>query len=157
MRLKSASASLVLRAAIAAVALAGVASTAAPVLAQAYVTNPAIDRLAHAIESAALAAVTDARSQGLNTAQSQAAAAAAVEAVIAQSGEDTGVILAALTQAKSELALRNDATLSIALNLVGRDMSGAFVAPAAPGHGTPPGGAPPPGGGGGAEYRPPVH
>lgn len=157
MRLKSASASLVLRAAIAAVALVGVTTSAAPALAQSYIANPAVDRLAHLIEAAALSAVTDARTQGLNTSQSEAAAAAAVEAVIAQSGEDTGVILAALTQAKRELGLRNDATLSLALNLVGRDMSGAFVSPAAPGHGTPPGGAPPPGGGGGAEYRPPVH
>jgi hypothetical protein len=154
---KSPRVSVAFRAMLAAATLAGVAMVASSAGAQ-YAISPEIGRLAQAIETAATTAVTDARAQGLASSQTETAAAAAVEAVIAQSGDDTGTILAALSIAKRDLAMRNDVALMFAMNLVGRDMNGAFIAPSSPpGHGSPPIGSPPGGGGGGVEYRPPVH
>jgi hypothetical protein len=159
MSAKSASAAIALRAVLAAAALTGATALVAPqAVAQSFAVEPAVQQLAQSIETAALAAVTDARGQGLTASQSEVVAAAAVESVIAQSGADSGVVLAALSIAKRDLLLRNDATLTIALNMVSRDLGGALITPAAPpGHGSPPIGSPPGGGGGGAEYRPPVH
>jgi hypothetical protein len=164
MSAKSASAVIALRAVLAAAALTGATALVAPQAAaqnygySSFAGEPAVQQLAQAIENAALAAVNDARGQGLTASQSEVVAAAAVESVIAQSGADSGVVLAALSIAKRDLLLRNDATLTIALNMVSRDLGGAMISPAAPpGHGAPPIGSPPGGGGGGAEYRPPVH
>src|SRR4051812_36211889 len=159
MSVKSASLAAALRAVVAVAAFSGAVCVAAPAMAQVSTADQAAAQLAQAIESAAIAAAADARAQGLSTTQAEAVAAAAMEGVIAQSGADSGVILAALSIASRDLALRNDAVLSLALNMVGRELNGGLVAPGVlPGHGTPPGGSPPPtGGGGGAEYRPPVH
>jgi uncharacterized membrane protein YgcG len=119
----------------------------------------AVTRLANAIQAAALQAAADAAQQGLTPAQTQAAVASAVAAVVANSGEDVGVIQAALAQARRNLmALGASRPVLAALTDVREDVaSGDIGAGSGPGGGGVPGGNPPSagGGGGGSDYRPP--
>ncbi len=159
MSFRTTAAAIVLRAALAGVAVSSLALvTAAPASAASFAERTTA--LALSIQRAAQAAQADAASQGLDAVKTKAAIETAVAAVVAQSGEDSGVILAALRMVRQSTTYAGRASGDPAVLALGELSQQISMGLMASGYG--PGGSAPSGSslttsrvGGGSDYKKP--